>query len=340
MFGGHQETPTAPGALPLPGAHRTPVVTSVILAVNAVLWLLMTVAGGSTNPDVLLRFGAMFGPYIAAGEYWRLFTAMFLHVGILHLLLNSFGLLIFGRMLERLFGHTRFFTVYVISGLAGSTTSFMFNAAAVGAGASGAIFGILGALAAFFAARRDILGAVGRQNLYGILLLAGINLFIGLTTPRIDNWAHIGGFVAGMALGYVLAPEYRILRDPLGMPYGLRDVNSLLRRWWVLPLSGLVLALGVSLASRTLPENPLTHVYKAERLVDEGRYEEALDQIEAALVMDRTVGRAYYLRARVLSQWGDVDGAIADLAKAMLTGDPETREEARQLLAELLARRR
>ena len=81
----------------LPGTDRRPVVTYTLLAINVVVWLAMGLAGGSEDPNVLLDFGAMFGPLIASGEYWRLFTAMFLHVGILHLAFNGFGLFIFGR---------------------------------------------------------------------------------------------------------------------------------------------------------------------------------------------------------------------------------------------------
>ncbi len=269
---------------PLPGVDVKPIVTWGLLAANIAIWLIMEAAGGSENPDVLLDFGAMFGPLIAGGEYWRLFTAMFLHVGMMHLLFNSFGLLIFGRMVERIYGHGRFISIYILAGLSGSVASYLFNAISIGAGASGAIFGVLGALGAFFLARRDMLGDMGRQNLIGIAVIAAINLFIGAVTPGIDNWAHMGGLVMGFALGFAFAPRYQYMPEvnPSGITYGLVDTNSVARRFWVLPIVGVVLIVGVFLGNSTLPENALAHIRSAESLVEQQRYDEALDELRAA----------------------------------------------------------
>ncbi|MCH8108491.1 MAG: rhomboid family intramembrane serine protease [Chloroflexi bacterium] len=269
---------------PLPGTDLKPIVTWGLLAVNIVIWLIMEAAGGSENPEVLLDFGAMYGPFIAGGEYWRLFTAMFLHVGLMHLLFNSFGLLIFGRLVERLYGHGRFITIYILAGLSGSVASYLFNSISIGAGASGAIFGVLGALGAFFLAKRDVLGDMGRQNLIGIAVIAAINLAIGAVTPGIDNWAHMGGLVAGFGIGFAFAPRYQYMPDvnPSGITYDLVDTNSVARRFWVLPIVGVVLIFGVLLGNSTLPENPQSHIQSAERLIEQQRYDEARDELDVA----------------------------------------------------------
>ena len=326
--------------IPLPGADRKPFVTWTLLAANLIVWAATENAGGSQESQVLLDFGAMFGPLIADGEYWRLFTAMFLHVGLRHLLFNSFGLFIFGRIVERIYGHLPFAVIYVVAGLAGSVASYLLNPIAVGAGASGAILGVLGAVAAFFMARRDLLGEMGRQTLSGILVIAAIILFYGFVTPGIDNWAHIGGFVTGLAVGLALAPRYRAAVDPFGT--GLRhlvDHSSFARAWWVVPAAGAVLSAGAWLGTATLPDNPLTHIYRAERLVEREAYGEALDEVARSIRLDSTNGQAYYVRGKILAELGDTARARRDLYwaidRARETRDLETQSRARELLNSL-----
>ena len=350
-----QETIFGRTEFPLPGGDRIPVVTYGLLAINLVVWIASSVAGGDSDPRVLLRFGAMFGPLVADGQYWRLLTAMFVHVGIWHSLFNSMALFIFGRPVERFFGHTRFIVIYLLAGLSGSVASFLFNSVAVAAGASGAIFGVLGALIAFFVVQRSVLGDMAQRNIYGLLLLVGINLWFGLAVPGIDNWAHMGGIMAGFLLGLALAPEYRairtqfdapirVTRDPVqmmpsGVPIGVRDANSLLRRLWVLPVAATILLAGTSLATTRVPDNPHSRIYDARHLIDQGRLDAAVEEIRRALTLDPLEGEAYYLWGRVLAQMGDLQGARTHLGRAVqmsrLTGDQKTRVKARRLLVEL-----
>ena len=112
-----------------PQPTNRPLLTYILLIANAAMFGLATLMGGSENPQVLLRFGAQFGPLIAAGEYWRLFTAMFMHSGVMHIALNGFGLLIFGSMVEQSFGHVRFFIIYILAGLAGVGLGYVIAAA-------------------------------------------------------------------------------------------------------------------------------------------------------------------------------------------------------------------
>ena len=121
------------------------IATLVILGLNLFIFLLMTLAGGSTNPDILLDFGASFAPYFRRGEYWRAVMPMFLHIGWLHLLVNSYALYILGPILERVYGYGRFALLYVACGV-GSSFLSMRMSSSVAAGASGAIFGIAGAM--------------------------------------------------------------------------------------------------------------------------------------------------------------------------------------------------
>ena len=326
--------------LPLPGTQRKPVLTWTLIGINVLVWVAMEAAGGSEDPGVLLDFGAMFGPLIASGEYWRLFTAMFLHVGGLHLLFNGIGLLIFGQLVERVYGPVRFILIYILAGLSGSVSSYLFNSVAIGAGASGAIFGVLGALAAFFIARRDLPGQMRRQNLTSLLVIAGINLFYGLTTPGIDNWAHMGGFVAGIAIGLVYAPQYKVLADSFGT-VGRVDTNPAIRRWWVVPATGAVLLAGTWLGTSTLPDNPASRVHTAERYLQQESYAEALDEVSQAIRLDPSYGQAYYMRGRILAELGEIQGARLEVTRAIRMGglDAQTRQEAIALLVALGSRR-
>jgi rhomboid protease GluP len=227
-------------ALPL---HK-PMATWVLLGLILATFLLETLAGGSTQIDVLVQLGAKVTALVAAGEYWRLFTSMFLHIGLLHLAFNSYALVVIGADLERLLGTGRFLVLYLLSGLFGSLASYAFSTG-ISAGASGAIFGLIGGLAAFFALHRQQLGAWGKQRLANIAFLIVLNLFFGFTQRGIDNIAHIGGLLSGLALGWALAPRYQF--DPISQR--LVDRNNLRRYWPALLVAVLLLIGGTALVT-------------------------------------------------------------------------------------------
>ncbi len=306
---------------PAPRVTRRPLVTWVLLLVNVVIWLGAWAAGGSEDRQVLLDFGAMFGPLIADGEYWRLFTAMFLHVGIAHLAFNGFWLAIFGTLVEGAYGHARFLFIYMAAGLTGSVASYLLNSIAVGAGASGAIFGVLGALAAYFAAQRKILGETAKRSMMGVLVLAGINLACGFSTPGIDNMAHLGGFVAGVALGFALAPSYAVVPSMFGSTVVKTDKRPLEGRWWVVPVAAVILVSGTALATMTLPDNGYTHYYRAQAHFEAEAYDLALSEADVATSLDRLLLEAYYLKARTRAVLGDRSGALVELRQLFRAAD-------------------
>jgi membrane associated rhomboid family serine protease len=182
------------GALPRPRS-----VTTVILGINVVVFVAELALGGPSG-EVLIRLGAMMPFLVATGEYWRLITAMFLHVGVIHLLLNSYGLYLFGNLIEGVFGSARFVAIYLVTGFCASAASFAFGGPnRVAAGASGAIFGLLGAWLAYNWRRRELF--LAQANLRGVFILIAINLVLGFSVAGIDNTAHIGGLVAGVLAG-------------------------------------------------------------------------------------------------------------------------------------------
>lgn len=185
-------------------------VTPVIIAINVLIFIAMIATGVHIlNPSVesLLSWGANFKPAIVEGEWWRMFTSMFLHIGILHLLFNMYALLYVGSMLEPVIGHKRFLVSYLLTGLVASITSLFWNDFSVGAGASGAIFGMYGVFIALLTSnlleksfRKELLASMGLFVMY--------NLFYGMK-DGIDNAAHIGGLVSGVVMGYAMLPSVR-----------------------------------------------------------------------------------------------------------------------------------
>jgi rhomboid protease GluP len=144
----------------------------------------------------------MYPPAIAGGQYWRLFTAMFLHANLIHILFNMYALYLFGYLIEGTFGKGRFIAIYFVTGFLASVASYTFGSpAALGVGASGAIFGLLGAWVAFNYRRRE--SAMAAAQLRWALMLVVINLILGFSVANIDNFAHLGGLVAGAAAGWL-----------------------------------------------------------------------------------------------------------------------------------------
>jgi rhomboid protease GluP len=158
--------------------------------------------GGSTK--ILINIGANYGPYVKNGETWRLLTSIFLHSGISHLIFNSIALLAFGNLIETIFGKRNFLILYLCSGISGSALSVSFNSNIISVGSSGAIFGMLGGLIIYYFFMKKVNPDYAKNNLYGLGLMLLINLFYGLSSSRIDNWAHLGGLLGGMFCSFVL----------------------------------------------------------------------------------------------------------------------------------------
>lgn len=175
--------------------------TYTLIAINLIVFALMTLAGGATRTSILILFGAKVNSLILQGEYWRLFTSMFLHIGFIHLAFNLYALWALGPITEELLGRIRYFAIYIISGIMGSAASFLFTDA-ISAGASGAIFGILGALVVY-SRRKPFLWKSGFGKSLVVIIL--INLSLGFFQPGIDIYAHVGGLVSGMLLTAIIS---------------------------------------------------------------------------------------------------------------------------------------
>jgi rhomboid protease GluP len=310
-------------ALPL---HQ-PRVTYVLLGLIGLMFLAQMALGGSENMGTLIRLGAQVNPYVAAGEYWRLIASMFLHIGLPHLLFNAWALFSIGRDIEMFYGPVWFTAIYFISGLAGNIAFYCLGSDVVSAGASGAIFGLIGAEAAFFLVNRQMFGSFARQRLGNLAIIIGINLVFGFTAPGINNLAHLGGLVSGFLLGYVLAPKYAVQWQwSSGAPVGAwQDSRNTLLRVAAVALAFALLFGGLQIGNARWGNSASLLGQQAIDAMDRGDLATAQQLLEEAVPKDPqdTVNLAnlgiVYLRL------DRVEDAVAMLEKAQATApaDPE-----------------
>jgi rhomboid protease GluP len=222
LSGTYPVPPPRTRAVPIPVVR--PFWTYVLLAVNILVFLGQTAFG-----DSFTYYGLKINSNILAGEYWRFLTPIFFHASLLHIFFNMYALYIVGQQIEPQLGYARFLMIYLFSGVAGFYASFLFNPAAASLGASGAIFGLIGALAVFLFRHRKMLGRMGRALLSNVVFIIVLNLALSFT-PGIDLSGHLGGLVCGSVLALVLGPSWNLVLDPITGAVSPVDRNPLSQR--------------------------------------------------------------------------------------------------------------
>ena len=182
----------------------------------------------------LIAYGAKDNTLMLQGQYWRFITPIFLHANVLHIGLNMLNLVVLGVFLERLFGHLRFLLIYLLTGVISIIASFYFAPQEISVGASGAIFGLVGAYSIFVLVHRRAFPRGGIPALFWLLIIVTLNLGLGFFVSNVDNYAHIGGLLSGCLLGWEFTPLYRLTSTNV-----LVDKHALARRW---PLALLTIA--------------------------------------------------------------------------------------------------
>jgi len=209
----------------LHGAIPAVPVSAILVVLNVAVYLAMVASGVhpfSPTTDQLIRWGADFGPLTQSGQWWRMFTAAFIHIGAFHLTMNMLVLWTGGPLIERLFGQLSFVALYVISAIGGSLTSVALHPMTTSAGASGAIFGIYGGLIAYLiVCRASLPPGIRSTMIQSAVTFVVYNLIYGLALPHVDVAAHVGGLLCGFISGAVMA-------TPIGSRFAVRTRRALI----------------------------------------------------------------------------------------------------------------
>ncbi|MCG1022645.1 rhomboid family protein [Sutcliffiella horikoshii] len=310
--------------------HGKPLFTYLFIFLHLVMFYLLETNGGSQNPETLVQYGAKYNPAILEGEWWRFFTPIVLHIGVLHLLLNTMALFYLGSAVERIYGNARFLLIYLFAGFAGSLASFVFTSS-LSAGASGAIFGCFGALLFVGMTYPKLFFRTMGMN---ILVLIGINLAIGFTIPGIDNAGHIGGLIGGfLASAVVHLPKHKkTIPRVLGLGAAVGLTYFLLIQGYDSENPNLLLSQAETMIqqedfeeARGLltqledkeKEYPEVLFYLSFINIKEGRIEEAREQLERLTAIAPEFHEAYYNLALVYLELDETQKASSSINKAV-----------------------
>lgn len=315
--------------------HGKPFFTYVFIAVQVFVFFILELNGGSTNTSTLLRFGAKFNPFIIEGEWWRFFTPIVLHIGFLHLFMNTLALFYLGTAVERIFGNVRFLFIYVLAGFFGSLASFVFSPS-ISAGASGAIFGCFGALLYFGVTYPRLFFRTMGMN---ILIVIGINLVFGFTVPGIDNAGHLGGLLGGfLATGIVHFPKKRklglqaiLLVITIGIVLSLLQYGYAENTRAVDGTATLIIAQEYIKAEKfdetykllqdylDKEDSPSLEIYVSLAFVEmrKGMYDEAKEHLLFVINQREDYPEAHYYLAIIYLEKQDIEAAIAHADRAL-----------------------
>lgn len=312
--------------------------THIIVGINVLVFTGMVLTGASPlNPtrEQLLRWGANWGPLSLGTQPWRMLTSNYVHIGIIHLGFNMWCLWNLGRLAERVLGRLNYVVLYTFCGLAGSLASLWWHPMTVGAGASGAIFGLAGAsIAVFYLGHLPIAKAAIQGTTRSLLTFVGYNLLFGLS-PGIDNSAHIGGLVAGLAMGAALskhilvAPEVR---------------RSWARLIWITMAVVLFVAAGAirrQYPHLSLLANPQVRaaqqLARAKLALQQRRTDDAISELQEIIDQRPNAAEPRYLLGEAYLMQGKPDPAIAAFQE-VLKLDPQYGEAAAGLGTAYLAK--
>ncbi len=278
-----------------------PRLSYILIAINIILFLLLEYRGGSTNPETLIQFGAKYNVGMMEGEWWRIITSMFLHIGIFHLALNMLALYFIGTLVERIYGNIRFIIIYFLAGLAGGMASFALNPS-IAAGASGALFGLFGALLFFGMKNPRIFFKTMGMNVIFIVIL---NIIFGVFVPQVDNGAHIGGLIGGfIASGIVMLPKSKAFMQQL--------IAVVIFVFYVFGL------LAYGLTNDEVQYNETLQIQRVQQLVEAEQYNEVTEIVTETLpYADQLEAELLFYRSFANIHLESFDQAKRDLEKAV-----------------------
>ena len=289
------------------GVMSSMMFTHVLVGVNVAIYLVMSMAAGSFSdpgPQLLVRCGANYGPLTLSGEWWRLITYNFLHIGLLHIAFNMWCLWDLGALCESLYGSWMLGALYLITGVAGGITSIGLHPARLSAGASGAIFGLAGALlAGYYLGEFAMPRPMVQAHLRSIFFFVIYNVAFGVASGSTDNSAHFGGLVSGIILGALIA-KLAPARDAVYARFVIVAMA-------VLALGGITFALESSHAY-------VLHGRRGSQLLEQNRVDEAIPELQTAVRMKPSdveahlqLANAYYTKQRFPEAESELKRALA-----------------------------
>lgn len=330
---------------PRRAAPYRPPATTALLVVNTLVFLAMAAAARSLQApsnSLLLQWGANWGPLSLDGQPWRILTANYVHIGILHIAFNMWALWQLGRLAERIFGSWTYLLIYTACGIAASIVSLFWHPLVIGAGASGAIFGLVGALiSVLYLGKLPFPKTALRATLKSLLIVVVVNLLLGATARGIDNSAHMGGLVMGLGLGAALAPSLTALPPRRRLYEGLIFGVAMF----------LLLAAGSFVQRR---KGYVVFANRASRTMNRSQRDEVISELQRAAAQDprnKTIlallGDAYLENKNYASAETTCKGLLAldpgDLTAqyhlGLVYGATRRYEEARQIFSQLAQRR-
>ena len=277
--------------------------TTVLVAINVAVFIGMVLTGGSImgfSPQQSILWGANYGPLTLSGDYWRLVTAGFVHGGLIHIAFNMWCLWSLGQLSEKLFGSWITFAVYLLTGVGGALLSVGWNPGRLEVGASGAIFGIAGAILSGIKFGNVSISAWQKRQIFSSLAMFVVfNLFIGLA-PGIDNMCHLGGFVSGLIFGVPLATAASSGRKSF--------------EWATIVIAALVMA---GIGARVVESKGFNQLKAAEDKADAGDIPGAIAMLERTTRTHPQNADAYAMLGAAYERNGETDKAIAAYQRAL-----------------------
>jgi len=309
--------PPIPSVIPSDKGPSAISLTKILVGINVAVFVLMTLTGASfiaPTSAQLLKWGADWGPLSLTTQPWRILTSNYVHIGIIHIGFNMWCLLNLGALAQRIFDRWTYLLIYTATGIAGSVASLVWHPTVVGAGASGAIFGLAGALiAALYLGKLPIPKAAIQSTMKSLLMFAAYNLFFGLS-QGIDNAAHIGGLASGLALGALLSKH-------------LTGPTEARRQWRNLAfvLSIVVLSTGMYYVRHqhkefTAVANPYDYFDQYEKATEAFRQKDYANAVKACQKMvqsNPSSAEAHFLLGLAYETTENPDGAIPQFQEAL-----------------------
>jgi membrane associated rhomboid family serine protease/Flp pilus assembly protein TadD len=311
-------------------APARPFITWIIIAVCTAVFAIEIIKGAgfdTMSPDLAIRLGANYGPQTMSGQWWRLFTSMFLHFGFLHLFMNMLILWSLGSLAERLMGRAAYLVLYFGTGLCGGLLSLAVHPQLVSAGASGAVFGISGGLITYLALKKAPLSldrAKKQLTTLGIFLAYS---FIGSLKPGIDMMAHAGGLVSGLAMAAAL-PRFLNIPSAEITPAPIEENSSVNKRITQVAFACAIVVLLGAFAAHRLQADSI-YVLSSLSQIDAGKSADVIPTLEKIIVRQPNSSLAHFALGVAYFNTNQGPSAIRELSLAdkLKPGDPTTEQE-------------